>query len=566
MSLNKNCKQCGSDFVVMDEDLAFLEKISPVVSGEKFLIPPPVCCPKCSYQRRLAFRNERNLYKRKCDFTGKDIVSIYKPGSPYRVMSREGWWDAAAEATNYGKNFDFNRPFFEQFMELKKEVPRLALITDPEADKLNSTYTNFAGDNKNCYLIFDTDGSADCCYSETLIDSKNCIDCTYVGASEICYECVNCSNLYNVFYSNDCGNCRDSYFLDHCTGCSNCFACSNLIRKEYHIYNKPYSKEEYFAQIGKIDLASREMINTIKKDFQNFLLQQPREGTDIVGSENCSGDYIFNSKNCFSCFKIIESEDLRYCDNYYTSKDGMHASNYGMNSQLFYECEASGINLYCGMFLFECIFNCSDILYSDECRACKNCFGCCGLNHGEYCILNKKYSKEEYEILLPKIIRHMISTGEWGEFFPADFSAFGYNESKADIYFPLKKEEALNLGFNWSDYEQPKPEVSKFVNSGTVPDNIADIPDEIYDWAILCEKSNKYFKISKVELEFYRKYKIPLPISHPDVRFLERFKKMHSRTFVLLKCAQCGKDVVSAENQVGQGIIYCEDCYTKFVA
>jgi len=31
----------------------------------------------------------------------------------------------------------------------------------------------------------------------------------------------------------------------------------------------------------------------------------------------------------------------------------------------------------------------------------------------KYCILNKQYSKEEYEELVPKIIEHMQKTGEW---------------------------------------------------------------------------------------------------------------------------------------------------------
>jgi hypothetical protein len=50
--------------------------------------------------------------------------------------------------------------------------------------------------------------------------------------------------------------------------------------------------------------------------------------------------------------------------------------------------------------------------------------------------LNKKYSKEDYETLLPKIIDHMKKTGEWGEFFPMEISPFKYEETKAVDYFP----------------------------------------------------------------------------------------------------------------------------------
>jgi hypothetical protein len=51
--------------------------------------------------------------------------------------------------------------------------------------------------------------------------------------------------------------------------------------------------------------------------------------------------------------------------------------------------------------------------------------------------LNKQYTKEEYEKLLPKIIAHMKKTGEWGEFFPISISPFNYEETPAMDYYPL---------------------------------------------------------------------------------------------------------------------------------
>ena len=36
-----------------------------------------------------------------------------------------------------------------------------------------------------------------------------------------------------------------------------------------------------------------------------------------------------------------------------------------------------------------------------------DCFGCVSIRNKKYCILNKQYTKEEYEELLPKIIAHM---------------------------------------------------------------------------------------------------------------------------------------------------------------
>jgi hypothetical protein len=52
----------------------------------------PEICPRCKEMHRLAFRNERQLYKRKCDITGENIISIYSPDKKYKVVSSDYWW------------------------------------------------------------------------------------------------------------------------------------------------------------------------------------------------------------------------------------------------------------------------------------------------------------------------------------------------------------------------------------------------------------------------------------------------------------------------------------------
>ena len=72
----------------------------------------------------------------------------------------------------------------------------------------------------------------------------------------------------------------------------------------------------------------------------------------------------------------------------------------------------------------------------------------------EYCILNKPYSKQEYGTLAGKIADHMISTGEWGEFFPHQYSLHDYNETLAQDFYPLTKQEVLNRGWTWRDDDE----------------------------------------------------------------------------------------------------------------
>ena len=66
--------------------------------------------------------------------------------------------------------------------------------------------------------------------------------------------------------------------------------------------------------------------------------------------------------------------------------------------------------------------------------------------------MNKQYTKEEYEELVPKIIEHMKTPltnpllggegmSERGEFFPMHSSHYAYNETIAQDFFPLTKEQ-----------------------------------------------------------------------------------------------------------------------------
>ena len=138
----KVCKQCNISFPITDKDMEFYEKVSPVFGGKKYQIPSPTLCPDCRQQRRFSFRNERKLYKRKCDATGKEIVSIYSPDKPFKVFHQDYWWSDSWDPMSYGREFDFSRSFFEQFGKLMEKIPHLALTA--AFDSENSEYATYA--------------------------------------------------------------------------------------------------------------------------------------------------------------------------------------------------------------------------------------------------------------------------------------------------------------------------------------------------------------------------------------------------------------------------------------
>jgi hypothetical protein len=72
-------------------------------------------------------------------------------------------------------------------------------------------------------------------------------------------------------------------------------------------------------------------------------------------------------------------------------------------------------------------------------------------------------SKEEFFELREKIINHMNNMPyvdkqgliyKYGEFFPIEICPFAYNETTAQEFFPLDKEKALAMGYEWRDTEK----------------------------------------------------------------------------------------------------------------
>ncbi len=555
----KICKHCNSSFDISDEDLEFYDKVSPVFNWIKLNIPSPTLCPDCRQQRRLSFRNERKLYKRKCDATGKDIISIYSPDKPYKVYNQDFWWSDNWDAMDYGIDFDFKRWFFEQFEELMKIVPKIDKL---KINTQNCDYNNIIWNSKNCYMCSTTFQSEDCMYSYWCVESKNCVDNSTIFRWEWLYECINCNNSYNLNFCENCVDCRESYFLFNSSGCDNCFMCSNLHNKKYCILNIEYSKEEYTKEINNL---LKKWLDDLKKDFDKLKKETIKKYYTSTNAINCTWDYIFDSKNCKSCYNIIDWEDIKYCyDSAVSLKDSMDMSMIWDIVELMLEAQASWYNWYKSAFVNFC-WTGKNLYYCDYCMYCQNCFGCIWLKNKSYCILNKQYTKEQYEELVPKIIEYIVKTWEWWEFFPSSISPFWYNETVANEYFSLTKEKVINLGFKWSDYEPPFPKVEKIIPANKLPQNISDIPDDILNRAIECEVSKKPFKIIFQELDFYRKHNLPIPRRHPDIRHLDRMALRNPRKLYDRRCDKCGIDFKTTYSPDRSEIVYCEECYNKEV-
>lgn len=538
--MTRECQNCKILFEITEDDSSFYERMK---------VPPPTFCPLCTMQRVMLWRNERSLYHRK-DAFGKQVISIFAPEKSLTVYDQKAWWSDEWDVLSFGRDYDFSRPFFVQFRELLKTVPLPSVINK---NAVNSDFCNHAEDSRNCYLIFGSIWNENVLYAKGAIKSKDSMDVFFGNKEELAYENIHCEETYNVSFSKNSNAARDSSFISDCHGAESCFLSVNLRNKKYHIFNVPYTKEEYQKKMKEFDLGSYGVQEKLRKVFKEFELKHPKRYAHVINSPGSTGDGLYDCKNCKACFDVTENaENLKFVANAgYSLKDSRMSYGLGLG-ELLYQSVDTGIgasNIFGGIM----IRNGSNIRYSLACHGGSNLFGCVGIKNKNYCILNKQYSKDEYEKLVTRIIGHMnmmpyVSESggreiiyKYGDFFPHEISPYDYNETVAQEYFPLTKEDARARGFLWREEEERRHQIT--LKPENLPDHIRDVDDSILDETIGCihegkckEQCTSAFKIISQELAFYRKRNLALPRLCPNCR---HYRRLAERASMILWTREC---------------------------
>ena len=577
----RTCQNCRQQFLIEPDDFGFYEKIK---------VPPPTFCYKCRAQRRMAFRNERALNKRKSSLSGKDIFSTYPADVKFPVYTQEEWFSDVWDPMKYGREYDFNKPFFEQFRELSNSVPKPAKSA---TGGVNSEYSNNFTDLKNCYLVFNAEYIEDSAYCTTANKSNNCLDNTFLERSELCYENFITKASSRVFFSHTIADSNDIWFSKNLRGCNNCFGCVNLRGKNYHIFNQPYSKNEYAATLKTFNLGSCAEIQKLIFQSKEFWFRFPNKYIENgTPSFNVSGDYVFSSKEAKNCYITIGGENLKYCQylNFAPTKDCYDYFIYGANAELVYECAMLGGNAHNTRFCLQSWPDVRDLEYCEYCMVSSDLFGCVSLRNKQYCILNKQYTKEEFHDLRKKIIEHMHTMPHtdtkgivyrYGEFFPVEFSPFGYNQTVAYEHFPLTQQQAIERGYAWRD--PIERDYQPTMKAGDIPDQSKDVPGSIVNEIIQCSHEGKCahnctsaFRIITQELQFYRRFALPFPRLCVSCRHYERLQKRNSLHLYHRTCmcsqphphheGKCPNEFETSYAPERTEIVYCESCYQNEVA
>ena len=521
---------------------------------ERFGMPLPDIYPDERHRYHFSYSNPLTLYWAKEVRTGKKILSGFDPTDHPTIYDGSFWMSADFDAREYGRDFDFSRPFFDQWKELFDAVPKPALTMLRTED---CDYSNYLADCKRCYLTFNALGAENLLYSVRAFFSKDSIELFNLTMCELSYGCIHCLKCYNVKFADFATNCVDSAFLYDCDSCSNCYQCANLKHKSYCIQNKQYTKEEYQEKMKNIDLSSYKTWRAENKKWQTFLQKEPIRAERLVNCQDSDGILLTNCRNCHRCFTMVEG------DNNYNS----------FGQQVTDSCDADGWNGSASLLRTTAALSSRDIYfswggensysigYSYIMMNSHDCFGCYGVKNGAYCLLNKEYTQKEYKKILPKVIAHMKKTGEWGQWFPHSMSPYYYDETDASLIFSVTGEEAKRMGLRMR--KQKRREKSEGSPVSKIPDRVADFKKADLKKSFLCEETDRAYKITKEELAMHKQLGVPLPRVSWQARLAEHYPKAYPLPHETT-CAHCGKSIYSfLDPKKTTRPLWCDACYLQ---
>ncbi len=573
---NRNCQNCKQNFVIEADDFSFYEKLG---------VPAPTFCPKCRLVRRMTWRNERSLYSRPCDLCKKNTIGAYSPESPFAVYCRDCWWGDNWDATSFGLDYDFSRPFFDQFKDLLKNIPRISMTGSQNID---SDYANYSLSNKNAYLCFASHYNEDGAYLQYSNKTKNAYDCLQVNNSEFVVDCNYCTHLYRCAHLTYAESCSDTILGYDLRGCNYCFGCVGLRQKSYCIFNEQYSKDEYHNIVQEFT-ESKEKFDRALQSFETLLENFPHPFAYQRKCVDCTGNDIEEGKSSRECFSVRNVENSSYLFvNCVNIKDSMDANNIASDPvELCYESQ--GVTNSNNIKFVDASWGNSYVEYVNLCFSSENLFGCVGLRSKKYFILNKEYSKQDYFEIIKKIksqmseIKYTDSRGlsyGYGEFFPAELSPFSYNETIAMTYYPLTEEESNIKGYKWHTDKAREYKVT--LDNKNLPINPEQYHLNLSQEIISCnhvsvcsDRCTNAFKLLSGEIEVYKSLRIQLPALCPNCRNMGRIKKRGNFVLSHRSCmcelsshdhdGKCDVEFETSYAPDRKELVYCEKCYQQEV-
>lgn len=549
--MNKKCEYCHEDFEITPKESNMYLKVNLGI---------PDICMYCRWKQHMAFWPFGKFRAGKSDLTGEKFITVLPDNARYPIYTSKEWWSDAWDAMDYGQDYDPTRPFFEQLKEVQEKSPR------PHQQGAQSTDCDWCDDaweSKNCYLSRSIMKCENLHYGYRSFSVKDSIDISHVYTLDQCYDCTYCYSSYSILFSKNCRDCMDGAFLYDCRNTTHSFMCSNLRGKSYCIENVQYTKEEYEERMKSVNLGSYTELEKYKNQYIEMLKKNTVHKESFnVKTYGSIGTNMTNCNNCTNVFSWEDSENCVNCLRGTKAKDSIDMTGCWM-------IEVSGNNSCCtNAYDLKYSIWCDGARYSEYCDQCLEidyCFGCVSLRKKKYCILNKQYTKEEYEVLKEKIISDMKASGEYGKFPSYSLGLCPYNFSTAAIYFPEVTKEYVEERGGY--YEDNKESIVEGMPTSELPDSISDVDSSISRQALICPVTGWRYNIAEAELQFLKQKNIALPRVHFDVRTKDRMLTLSQTKGESYNCTYCLKDVIGYyPKSWGYERIACEECYLREIA
>ena len=419
-------------------------------------------------------------------------------------------------------NYDFDKTFFENYLDLKKIMPLLSALVYENSE--NSNFAEGVWMSKNVYLSFIViSGCENILYTFYTQDNvKNTLNSLMVwDNSENVYFWAWIIKWFNVFYSKYICNSNNIWFSTNLVWCSECIFCDWLENQSYCINNKKLEKDLYFEEKNRILQIKHSFFDYYKNLNQNWM---------NLWSENI--DWMFNTfskniKNWYFNYRLENWKNVVFV----WDKDGRrNVMDSICSDQVWhwdiYACSNlwTSENVYC----CDCIIW-QSLYYCFDCLSCSFCLWCIWLKNKSYCILNKQYTKEEWYKKAEEIFSQMEKDWILWKFFPWELNPFYFNDTMAYLIDDsFTKEEVENQWYMWRE-EEIKVDIPEWVEVITIKDlNNYQWYDSNWNWQINPEilkkviKDEKWniYRIVQMEYDFLMKHWLPLP----EIHWLDRIK------------------------------------------
>jgi len=496
--------------------------------------------------------------------TGEPILTSAHPASGIRVLPDKEWFER--DFSEKGREIDLTRPFFDQFRALQLEVPINATRNGvPPENSITlfslgdqNSYFVAASKSKNSLYLNDCDGAENCMLG---------LDGIHVSES---YFFAHSARLHHCLFALQSFDCVNSLFLFDCRNCEYCFGATNKRNRKYIWWNEQLSKEEWERRMVQIDLGSYLKFSQIYNQFIEFIHKQaiwPENFTERT--TDSTGEYLFNSSSSVHTSYGRFSHHNYYCYGVWQAKDNAFSCAVPGERNYLSGPVSQGSNCKFSPVLVRC----DECEYCFNCYDCTHCFGCVGLHRKQFCLLNKQYTEDEYWKKIDELKCVMLDRGEYGQALPGEFSFSYFPEGGPVMYLGAELSDWQTIGMQQFSIDadgafgEMRLEGKEITPLEDIPDHINEVDVEIWSKKIFIDSQIKRpFTYLKPEIEFCKKYRLPLSRKHFTRQMKELFFLMNTGLFVDTVCTVCKKQITVAQNRTFQDRrIYCHQCYLNYL-